>query len=157
MEKKNKKLFIIIFSIIYIILIAKSIISYKEIVDSFKKYNGSTGGLVLNYTSSTTNDKNLFLKLNHRLNIDYIVDGTKYNKIVEYKMDDRIICQNGETIEVLYNKNNPKEMMPKAFIEYAKYEKQATIRRIILIPAILFLIAMILPELRIKERYEIRY
>ena len=72
-------------------------------------------------------------------------------------MDDRIICKDGEIIEVLYNKNEPKEMLPKVFIEYAKYKKQANIRRIILTTAILFLIITILPELRAQDRYEIKY
>ena len=97
------------------------------------KLTNKTSGKVINYNVHMYYITRTHPGHKHYMTISYEVNGQIYENEIEYRGGKNKICNTGDTIDILYNPDNPKSIIPKSLAEWQKNNYKKSIIALIII------------------------
>jgi hypothetical protein len=154
MDLKKKTPIIAITIITMILMIGYHELKIVTTSDNYiKRCIEQTVGTVIDY-KMTWHRSNRTTKYYHHITIKYNVDGKEYETKGVYRGYEIKPLETGDKIYILYNPNNPEEIVPEFTLEYVNRQNKLD-KKMIIITIIIY--SLIVIAIYNKEKYEIKF
>ena len=134
-NKKNSLLTIIIVFSMFLLMLGVFYYSQYKQQKKLEKFTSETVGTVIKYKVYSKSNGGKYKQTHnyHNITMTYTVKGKLYSVEKKYNGSNKKECNIGDRIDVLYNPNNPEEVIPEFIVKWQTQQIKSSRTAIIVI------------------------